>query len=107
MSDSLIEQVRKLAALQEEIPEGTHLEGAMYGNVDAALFVQQVSALDCKALLAHMHDQQAVVEAAREYRQVERDIRIGSAGMLNAKLAMHALDAALNATPKRSENDGK
>ena len=48
-------------------------------------------------LLAHLQAQQAVVDAAREYRQVERDIRIGSAGMLNAKLAMHALDAALAA----------
>lgn len=69
MSDSLIEQVRKLAALQEDIPEGARLECTMYGNVDAALFVQQVSALDCNALLAHMQAQQAVVDAAKKLKQ--------------------------------------
>lgn len=87
MSDSLIEQVQKCADLQKKW--GTTSCFILDANTNARFNV------DFPALLAHLEHTQAVVDAAREYRQVERDIRIGSAGMLNAKLAMHALDAAL------------
>lgn len=85
---SLIEQVRKCADLQKKW--GTTSCFILDANTNARFNV------DFPALLAHMQAQQAVVDAAREYRQVERDIRVGSAGMLNAKLATHALDAALS-----------
>ena len=87
MSDSLIEQVKRLAEAQE---------GSNYGTVDDSVFWNLCDRASFAKLLAHLQAQRAVVDAAREYRQVERDIRVGSAGMLNAKLAMHALDAALS-----------
>ena len=87
----LIAQVRALAEAQKC--------GALFEKltrIETGVYVPTRFYFDFPALLAHLQAQQAVVDAAREYRQVERDIRVGSAGMLNAKLAMHALDAALS-----------
>ena len=99
MSDSLIEQVRKAALTQKKADVATGKVAPDLTEADAAAldsYWAEVVKLDFPALLAHLQAHQAVVDAAREYRQVERDIRVGSAGMLNAKLAMHALDAALS-----------
>ena len=105
MSDNLIAQVRALAEAQEAIPEGAQLEGTMYGTVDAAYFVQQASAFDFPALLAHLERAQAVVDAARELRKLGP--LAGSslrASVASVEAAIVALDAALE---NLENNDGK
>ena len=104
MSDSLIEQVRKLAEAQREADETERLGRTARGaNIDAysRLLMRQrgrvcfiATEMDAPALLAHMQAQQAVVDAANTRKFWEGMVKAGLRGVANGTVRPETLDSA-------------
>lgn len=101
MSDSLIEQVKRLAEAQKC--------GALFEKltrIETGVYVPTRFYFDFPALLAHMQAQQAVVDAAREVSEERKRIhKAGNGFNETATKVLDALTAALENL--RSDNDGK